>query len=481
MMSHPEIRNVDFFVFRGHLMVEDRGLAEKLSRATFRELTDDELNQIAWTKRYEAKSAMRVPRCAVQINQPHQVIPWRDLDTFLTFKDLRERDDKEEVFRDFEQMMISEFRCHPGLVVSLAEFSAIVFNECWEQVPELRGHVAEFIRKCIKPPLLGTRYREVLRLEGDLVQLDRTGSYTSVYVNSMTPVGPPMLITRFDLGMPYYFIQIEVLRFRSKHEEDPFPMITATGIVYADKSWFECLLRHYDVEWKFVSGYWFSSTGNEVAWLAEKLWKLRMEAKMQGNDGLQLMIKRMLNSLWGKTLWKGKPITEEYVMNEDVKKYVDRCPLVYSTKRFGDQTRVRVIKPVYMPWQRPQFGVSILSQGRVVMQDLVSSDVKVYYCNTDSVLVDRKDVDWFPLGTELGKFHVEYEMRKFICLSPKKWLRVLNDGTVMNAFGRPSEEWFEEEYSGQRSPGIVEGNLRGVLEGAGGRGFTVFEGSNSSC
>jgi hypothetical protein len=104
-----------------------------------------------------------------------------------------------------------------------------------------------------------------------------------------------------------------------------------------------------------------------------------------------------------------------------------------------------VIKPVYMPWQRPQFGVTILSEGRAVMQDLTGP--KVYYCNTDCVLVRREDVGSFDVGEKLGQFHVEYEMKKTICLSPKKWLRVLNDGTVMHSFGKASEEWFEEEYS----------------------------------
>jgi hypothetical protein len=74
------------------------------------------------------------------------------------------------------------------------------------------------------------------------------------------------------------------------------------------------------------------------------------------------------------------------------------------------------------------------------------SGAKIYYTNTDSVLVRREDVTKIhPLGDQLGQFHVEYEMRKFICLSPKKWLRVLNDGTVMHSFGKGSEEWFESE------------------------------------
>jgi hypothetical protein len=327
----------------------------------------------------------------------------------------------------------------------LAEFSAILFDQCFVDTPELRGSVSDFIRRCNKPPILGSRYGKPLRLEGDYVQLDRCGSYTSVYVSSPTPVGAPVLMEGFEDNAPYYFIQVEVLSFRCKHPDDPYPMITSAGVVYADKTWWECFLHHYDVEWKFVSGYSFGEVRNVVGPLAEHLWRLRTEAKERGDEGVQLMIKRTLNSLWGKTLWKGKPISEEMVEPDRVQKYIDEHPLTYSTKRVGNKVRVRVIKPVYMPWQRPQFGVTILSRGRAVMQDVTYGPATVYYCNTDCVLVSREDSALIDQGKELGQFHVEYEMRKFICLSPKKWLRVLNDGTVMHSFGKASEEWFESE------------------------------------
>jgi hypothetical protein len=275
MTSHPEIRNVNFYVFHQHLMVESRDLQAKLKETTFRDLTDEELNKIAWAKRYEVGSAVGYPPCAIRMGQPRTVIPWKDVDTFLTFDDLKGREDREDVFERYRLLMMSSFGIDPKESVSLAEFSAILFDKCFVDTPELRGSVSDFIRKCNKPPILGSREGMRLRLEGDYVQLDRCGSYTSVYVSSPTPVGAPVLMERFEENVPYYFIQVEVSSFKCKHPEDPYPMMTCPGVVYADKTWWECFLRHYDVEWKFVSGYCFGEVRNSVGPLAEHLWRLR--------------------------------------------------------------------------------------------------------------------------------------------------------------------------------------------------------------
>jgi hypothetical protein len=269
MTSHPEIRNVNFYVFRNHLMIESKDLENKLKAATFRDLTDDELNQIAWHKRYEVVSAVGYPACAIQFHQARPVIPWRDLDTFLTFDDLKEMENNIEVFGDYRELMIAKFQLDPVNYVSLAEFSAALFDPCLRyDTPELRGSVSDFIRRCNKPPILGARFGEVLKVEGDLVQLDRTGSYTSIYVSSPTPIGAPVLIEKFDPEAAYYFIQVEVVSFCCKHPEDPFPMLTSPGVIYADKSWWLCLLRHYNVEYVFISGYSFPGVWNVVGFVA---------------------------------------------------------------------------------------------------------------------------------------------------------------------------------------------------------------------
>jgi hypothetical protein len=54
-----------------------------------------------------------------------------------------------------------------------------------------------------------------------------------------------------------------------------------------------------------------------------------------------------------------------------------------------------------------------------------------------------------PLGNGLGEFKVELKAKTFICVGPtvgpKKYLYVMEDGSVKNCFGRPSVEWFMNE------------------------------------
>jgi hypothetical protein len=135
-----------------------------------------------------------------------------------------------------------------------------------------------------------------------------------------------------------------------------------------------------------------------------------------------------------------------------MEQYIAEHGLIYSHRKSGAKIRMRLIKPVYAPWQRPQFGVPVVSMARVVMQDAVyrcvDDGIDVYYCNTDSILIKREDLNRIriPIGDGLGDFHKEYDVTKFICLSTKKYVRVYPDGSFKNSFGKHSVEWFEEEY-----------------------------------
>jgi hypothetical protein len=242
--------------------------------------------------------------------------------------------------------------------------------------------------------------------------LDRCGSYTSVYVSLPgLPVGVPHVIEDWDpkwsvCFFGYYFIHIDI---KCRHASDPFPMIEKTGITFVDRIWLEALLKHYELEYEFVSGYAFEFTHeNTVRPVAQELWNLRHELKQQGSP-VALIVKRVLNCMWGKTMWKGSPFHDVLIKDDpdEVEKYVDEHPLVFSHRKCGDdQVRVRMIKPVYMPFQRPQFGVMVLSVSRALMHEQIYRAVDkgwpVYYCNTDSLLVQVPHAKVVKIGTDLG-------------------------------------------------------------------------------
>jgi DNA polymerase elongation subunit (family B) len=97
----------------------------------------------------------------------------------------------------------------------------------------------------------------------------------------------------------------------------------------------------------------------------------------------------------------------------------------------------------------------VKSWGRKVIQEVVyhavDLGVEVFYANTDSIFIRRKDIPdvceacGIRLGTELGEFKIEKEFTKFICLSQRKWWMRLVDGTEKHSFGQDGEEWWENE------------------------------------
>jgi hypothetical protein len=412
-------------------MIDHRTLEKRLNRNQLRPMTNDEFDAVVRARKELTLNAIPYPVCALEYAGKEST-SFKDLDEFLTYKDLKERPDKQQLFDRFKELVQKKYELNVMDYCSLAEFAIGMLHHygSFEKIPRMRGFLADFIRACQHPPIIGPPNNEPIKVEGDLVQVDRCGSYTSVYSKMKgIPTGDPLLIVNWPGVVieekSYYFAKIDIKSFKCKHAQDPYPMITEPGIMFVDKTWMECLFAHYDMEYSFICGYYFRGVQNTIRGLAEDLWALRMKLKSKGDD-LQLLIKRVLNCMWGKTLWKGKPVHDEYIEPEQLEQYIEEHPLIYSHRKSGTKIRARLIKPVYQPWQRPQFGIVVMSHGRVVMQDAiyraVDDGIDVYYCNTDSLLIKREDLSRIriPLGEKLGEFHMEYEMKKFICLSAKR-------------------------------------------------------------
>jgi hypothetical protein len=298
-------------------MIHHKTLAERLDKIQLRPMTPDEFNAVCYARKELPLEAIPYPPCAITYQGRDSEL-FDDIDTFLTFKDLIQRPDKELLLMRFTQLMKQKYGINTAYYISIAAFAMGLVEKrgCMTNIPRLRGFVADFIRKCMHPALVGPPNDEPIRVEGDLIQLDRNGSYPSVYVEMRgIPTGEPKLITDWNAVVKqdksYYFVKIDVVSFKCKQEKDPYPMIEI-GITYVDKTWMECLGRHYSIQYRFICGYYFFDVMNPMRAITEDLWKLRMELKSQGDD-LQIMIKRMLNCIWGRSIWRGKPIHDEYI------------------------------------------------------------------------------------------------------------------------------------------------------------------------
>ena len=155
---------------------------------------------------------------------------------------------------------------------------------CFDDVYELTSKPAQFIKKCSPKVLLNTAYDKPVYVEGDLIQIDKNGSYTSTYMNfEGIPKGKPKIIKDFKPNdYSYYFIKINVKSYTCKHNTDAFPLIKQTGIMYLDKTMFDSINEHYNIEYDFMCGYYFDEGFNDnIKQLANDLYELRDELKQQ--------------------------------------------------------------------------------------------------------------------------------------------------------------------------------------------------------
>jgi hypothetical protein len=214
------------------------------------------------------------------------------------------------------------------------------------------------------------------------------------------------------------------------------------------------VMRHYDVEIRFLGGYSFKRVKPVLRDFALKMFELRKRQSL--SPCVRMLMKTVVNSIWGRSLARQKPVYDKLMDASKVEGFLRKnSALVWSVRKApqkksapSPRIRVRLLKCLDLSWQRPQLGVSVSSYARSVMQDLIYKKVFLY-CNTDSLLTyTPSPSEKAPLlvGSGLGEFKIEYAgIREFICLGPKKKCLLLGDGSVHNTFGKPSVEWFREQ------------------------------------
>jgi hypothetical protein len=445
-------RKVNLQVFKdgtyfGHLMKYQEGLLERIKSCKLRPMTNEEFNVASRARKAPKLVARRYPDCSFDKTVVKSKKGF-NLETWWKGNELRE-----DVFQRFREVMLKMFHVDPRDHSTLAEFAFSLISEKIKGVEEMRGFVKDFIRKCQHPAILGTANKVYpVWIKGGLVQYDQNASYPSTYESFPgIPIGKPSVIKGdFHDVSPAYYVQINVKSFKCRHREDPYPLVSL-GIQYMDKIWLEMVEKHYDIDYEFLSGYSFKKVENGIQGITKNLWNLREELKRRDLPVAKI-VKTVLNSWWGKSMAKDRPVTEKLIDEKALKNFIQRHPLIYSYRKSDDKVRVRCVKPLMLGYERPQFGVSVLSWSRKIMQEIVyecvDRGIEVLYCNTDSLLVrkgERMD-EILKIGSGLGEFKVEVESEEFICLGPKKKAHLLKDGTVKNTFGKSYWEYWIAEY-----------------------------------
>jgi hypothetical protein len=336
-------KDFEILYHTGHFMIWEKGICPKLKeirkKELFVELSTEE-QDLAKKARLQNPNTLQARAysefCCVPMERK---IPYRtNIDRFFMMDELSPAD-KPEIARRLSDILNIGVLEHS----SLAALGQNLMHRrgCYTGVMGLRGPPAEFIRKCLCPIVLGAPHDEPIRIEstdiyndgstneydGRLCQYDRKSSYPSVYTQFPgIPMGKPIVINgltdlselneQYDPEDPddqcHFYVCLDIKAFRCMHEDDPYPLLCQTGYRWMDRTQYELMMEHYDVDYDFISGYYFKGYNRNIGKLATWLYQRKVEVesipreeKTSADVGLAMVLKNLMNGMWGKAMSKG--------------------------------------------------------------------------------------------------------------------------------------------------------------------------------
>ena len=397
--------------------------------AILNEPTDDPMPPFVYTSNIQAFAGMagakviKFKSAITKIVTPNATI--RNLKLLFMFEPTIDE------LKQFHDIMLNRFNVNVFEFDTLAQIGheMMLRYHCYDDVPELAGKPATFIKQCAPKICVQPAFNEPLYKTGSLVQIDKNGSYSATYAQfNGIPKGEPKLMTSMD------FINRET-----------FDITT-----------------HYDAQYSFVSGYYFNEGFNtRIKTLAYDLYQMRLNLKAKGLR-IESCFKLILASLWGKAQTKRSIFKNVMVSNDKFEDFaVYNHSFLYKSVPISDDLNVvSLLNPVSLHYTRPQFSTNVLSHARCSLNSLfyqaADLDVPIYYSNTDSLVLDTVNLHKLGpiLGDDLGQFKIEREnITKFICISAKKYIQITpTESKVVGLHklkNKPDdvEEYFEKLYN----------------------------------
>ena len=394
-------------------------------------------------------------------------------DCIVLMKGLEKFDrDLKEVFHETKTEMLDV-----NNFISISSIGYHFANKfgCFDGCYMLSGKPQNFIQRCVSGGRTMTANNEKQYIEGRIQDFDAVSLYPSaMYIMHGVPKGVPEVIpqgiTHKELmDFDTFFIEINITKIECKSRTlDKFGQVFRKNAVgskifdnnpvnhfYVDKVALLDLLEFYDIEYEFVRGYYFDKGFNtKINQFIEGLFNLRLRYKKEKNP-LQSTIKLLLNSIYGKSILKAMKTETKSVPRENLFKYIWRN-YNFITEIVDEPTiekcYVKRLKPINNHFNLPQFGASVLSWSKHLMNRVMASaeqnGIPIFYQDTDSMHLFEEDVakiaDIFKfnyhselIGEKMCQFHNDFDgfpgavgkihSRKLIALGKKSYLDILVD------------------------------------------------------
>jgi hypothetical protein len=394
-------------------------------------------------------------------------------------KDLR------QIFSENDTQIMS---VHQFLSISSIGYAFAIQYGCLDGVYAISGKPQDFIQRCVNGGRCMLAENKKVIIKDKIQDFDAVSLYPSAMsVMDGIPLGKPKILdpnikhdesegrhmhNGIDLmKLDQFFIEIQITKLNSKNiaseglqNDYKFPLVFKTNgkklyvnepinKFYVDKLSLMYLEEFYDIEYKVKRGYYFNEGFNtKINEFVKKLFELRLKYKSLNNP-LEVTIKLLLNSIYGKSIMKSVEtdniVVEKTKLDKYVKRYYNYIVRISSNAN-SDKAFVKRVKSINEHFNVPQFGVSVLSWSKYLMNRVIctaeQNNIDIYYTDTDSIHIKETDIDKLAevyklkynkdlIGKQLTQYHTDFEPINgkpsfstcFIGLGKKSYLGVLEN------------------------------------------------------
>jgi len=199
------------------------------------------------------------------------------------------------------------------------------------------------------------------------------------------------------------------------------------------------LVLYHEIEYKFIQGVYWKNTDLNSGFgdTAQQLIFDRNEFKQKNQQSMQLLCKLMSNSLYGKTILKKSFETTSYIGKEKINEFcLKNYNLISKIENINEkQYRVILNTIEQNSYNYTHIGGFILAMSKRIMREVMNTandnDITIYYQDTDSMHIGKKDITLLEqkykekfnrdlIGKETGQFHGDFSMSNAYNLISKK-------------------------------------------------------------
>ena len=336
-----------------------------------------------------------------------------------------------------------------SLTISSLSNKYISLMGSFDDLYQVSGNLRDFISKAVtggRVQCLERTKKQILN--GKFADFDGVSLYPSAIYRLCNeyglPTGKAYRIKKYQKNeldrYSYYVLKIKITKI---NKEQQLPMVSykdkngslqytndaGNGITtYVDKYTLNDWVDFQDIEFEIIDGvYWNNGYNKKMGEVIKKIFTERRKYKKQNNNAMQLILKLMMNSAYGKTIIKKSFIRKQIVSVDRINNYIhNHYYLIKSFTKLNNRQYEVVMDDIDKSSNLAQVGTAVLSMSKRIMNEVFDIanyyNYPIYYTDTDSMHLNFDDVDKIAnlykqkynrelIGKELCQFHVDFEIK----------------------------------------------------------------------